>query len=326
MNFRKKINIFFIVLVVSLQGTAAAANSNREIYKNWLSAVDALATDRAFNPEQLSNVLGLNLKKVKSYTSAYDFYRTNPLYPNQFADVELRVSNKKHDVTAGFIRITFKKGGCVTKDEIIARYGGASRRDAAANQPKGSPVFLVYQHSWGALKFGFTQTQPACLATIVLDGTYSTKVDSTRKDAFFSKIRGIASEQAFDSKTVLKVTGVKINSMPRESSKYYHLYRSKAGSSDMFDEIELRLPKSRRFTGILIIDVHDSLKITKQDLLDRFGKYSRLDAPNPKAPIDVPTYFIYRYNWGSISFGFSRTRPKHLKDIIFKENKTVARK
>jgi len=81
--------------------------------------------------------------------------------------------------------------------------------------------------------------------------------------------------------------------------------------------IELRAPgRKGKPGGLIIIEFSNGLGITGEEVLGRFGEISDLVIPYPEQPQDDPLYYVYKFDWGDLSFGISRDKSAFLVSAI----------
>jgi hypothetical protein len=81
-------------------------------------------------------------------------------------------------------------------------------------------------------------------------------------------------------------------------------------------EIRERLDPSPGRDGLVILDLGGGFCIGQRQVMRRYGDAPELAVPTPHQPADAPLYFVYRFDWGQISFGFARSGEECLVGVV----------
>jgi hypothetical protein len=115
--------------------------------------------------------------------------------------------------------------------------------------------------------------------------------------------------------------GVQLAKDVPASNPYFNIYQSPKGApaSGAIRSAELREPTNAPAEGpvgsLLNLEISPALGIKVDDIRRRFGAEPEPVFPSAHAPADTPMYWVYKKDWGNLSFGFSR-EPERLVRVI----------
>ncbi len=107
---------------------------------------------------------------------------------------------------------------------------------------------------------------------------------------------------------------------PALSTEYFRVLH--APSSPEVREVkgvELRIPVAESATSgpLVVIDVDSTVRCIPQDEIEKhYGANPALQVPTPRQPPSSPLNYEYRFPWGRLSFGVSRTPPECLTRVV----------
>lgn len=154
-----------------------AGNQQREriVWANseLLKAVKELSAARPFEKDRVSRLTAHQLRPVPDSGNPYfSVLSSKDERGRLFREVELRVPGNGASAKDGLVVLTVQPKLCVERREVLESFGKESEISVPTpRQPPESPVYLVYQYAWGAIRFGFERTGRECLRTVILDAT-----------------------------------------------------------------------------------------------------------------------------------------------------------
>ncbi len=85
-----------------------------------------------------------------------------------------------------------------------------------------------------------------------------------------------------------------------------------------FETVEIRMPNSVIASGSVFasITLRRAVDVGQAELGRRYGHDFSTERPSPRCPLgSVPTYLVYRYSWGAMSFGLTEG-DGHLRRVV----------
>jgi hypothetical protein len=139
---------------------------------------------------------------------------------------------------------------------------------------------------------------------------------STHED-FFKMIQDLVTARPFTVDGVSKVTKHKFALVPKESNAYFEVFAAQDEAHASFRAAELRMPKAGATArdGILVLTVQPKVSVSQKEVKARFGENPELSFQTHRRPPDGPTYFVYRFAWGKVSFGFDGKGQELLQSV-----------
>ncbi|WNG24524.1 hypothetical protein F0U62_11205 [Cystobacter fuscus] len=138
-------------------------------------------------------------------------------------------------------------------------------------------------------------------------------------------VSNLAESRPFKPEGVARLLGLSLQPEPAMSNDYFNIYYGSTDGTQAppFHQVELRVPtdKASRKDGLLLCRVEPTVRVTREEVLGRFGPSPELSSPSPRAPLDSPVYLVYSRPWGSLRFGFSRDDTPSLVSVVLDADK-----
>ena len=107
---------------------------------------------------------------------------------------------------------------------------------------------------------------------------------------------------------------------PALSTEYFRVLHAPSSSEVReVKAVELRIPVAESATSgpLVVIDVDSAVRCIAQDEIEKhYGANPALQVPTPRQPPSSPLNYEYRFPWGRLSFGVSRTAPECLTRVV----------
>lgn len=141
----------------------------------------------------------------------------------------------------------------------------------------------------------------------------------------FSQVRSLLLLKPLDLREVERITGLKFSEDSERSLGNFTVFRSGPSDGRVFRSGEIRLPMSpsTQRDGILILNVGATIRIRLVDVIEAFGKVSRLSRPPEHSESNVPQYFNYLFPDERLAFGFDRKGDERLVSIVIDRTQPV---
>ncbi len=115
-------------------------------------------------------ILRTGLRKTE-HTGPFALYEAGGLRLGGITlDVDLRVPAATGDATAGPLLVLRIAGACLRKAEIEARYAPWTLTNVPHGHSRAEETSWTRSEAWGTLSFGFPESRPDCLRSIVFNG------------------------------------------------------------------------------------------------------------------------------------------------------------
>jgi hypothetical protein len=136
-------------------------------------------------------------------------------------------------------------------------------------------------------------------------------------EEFFKTIQDLIAARPFTVEGVEKVSKHKLAAVPKESNAYFGVFAAQDEAHPNFRALELRMPKpgATARDGMLILTVQPKVSINQKEVKAQFGENPELSFQTHRRPPDGPTYFVYRFPWGKVSFGFDGKGQELLQSV-----------
>lgn len=137
-----------------------------------LETIEQLAAARPLDKRAVEQHLGVALRGDPENQNRYIQVLKSFRVPAGIDAVELRVPLRGATRKDGFLIVDLdgRVAEAISQDDVRSRFGGDPLVDLpTAAQPAEAPVYLSYEHPWGALRFGFGRPGAERLTTLVVD-------------------------------------------------------------------------------------------------------------------------------------------------------------
>lgn len=134
----------------------------------------------------------------------------------------------------------------------------------------------------------------------------------------FAMIDAVERASPFNPVTVTGATQMPLRGVADESDEDSTTFAAVGVPGSPLASLELRVPRQPAdgTVGLLILTLSPQVQLTPADVIGRYGGNTGLDVPTPRQPPDSPVYYEYDRPWGKLSFGFSRTEPERLTNVV----------
>ena len=136
----------------------------------------------------------------------------------------------------------------------------------------------------------------------------------------FSLLDELRDSQAMRQESLEQRLGVVFAERSMESTEYFRvLSASQSTALRAIKGAELRVPVAKSATSgpLLVLDVDPSAQcIALDEIQKHYGRGPELNVPTPRQPSSAPLDYAYRFAWGRMSFGVSRTPPECLTRVV----------
>ena len=137
---------------------------------DFLQTVKTLSDTRPLDRAAVESALDVALRgdpdNKNRYVEIWRAFRR----PESIREVELRVPLSGATRKGGMLIIDLASDPAISGEAVRTAFGAAPLLlEPEPEQPTTAPHYLVYEKSWGALRFGFTRPAWESLTTVVID-------------------------------------------------------------------------------------------------------------------------------------------------------------
>lgn len=139
--------------------------SGIEMNKNFWQVVENLTKKIPFKKDSLEEFLGASLmeKRKTANTVFYEGHSIKLKDGSVIEKIDLRIGLEQNH--PGFLVLDLS-GTCFTLDNVHSHFGPTSITQVPSGQSIDEPTVHTSMQSWGALSFGFRESNPNCLAYV----------------------------------------------------------------------------------------------------------------------------------------------------------------
>lgn len=148
-----------------IKNEEASMNNNRMTL--W-KLIESLSQQVPFTREKIEYILAASLPEREQNEHIISFHGKDIQLADQvvISNIELRLNEKRP--TPGFLVIDIN-GKCISLQQLQSHYGMLEITEAPRGRSLDEATTYSASFSWGALSFGFKESNPQCLSFVVLD-------------------------------------------------------------------------------------------------------------------------------------------------------------
>ena len=132
------------------------------------TVVDYLPTRLPFSTDKIESALNVVLTLVdeNDFVRFYEAADVALSHGVLIEKIDVRIQKQQPD--PGFVSLKIA-GACVPRAEVMSRYDGLAITDVPRGRSPDEQTSWSRREVWGELSFGFAESAPDCLRTIVFD-------------------------------------------------------------------------------------------------------------------------------------------------------------
>lgn len=136
----------------------------------------------------------------------------------------------------------------------------------------------------------------------------------------FLLVTALAEGRPFHPSTAGKAANASLAVVEARSNAFFTVHAGDGKATGPLSRLEVRVPtgKGPARDGLVVLEVREAAGrgVSTKDVFARWGDRPEVRVPSPTGPRTLPVHYLYRVEWGTLSFGFSRDEPARLVEVV----------